>query len=74
MRVKEHKVKLKKIFGYIMEEMGESEEWSIDKKNHIRELSLPEMIERNLMDGYCHSEDTGERTIIIKYKIKKKGE
>lgn len=71
-RAQTQKKEFRKILKYILEAMEEAETWSIDTKNDIRELSTSELIELGLMDGYCHYEDTGRRTIVIKYKMKGK--
>ncbi len=63
---------LRKIFDNILHELEKAKEWHIDMERDLRDLSIPELIEADLIkDGFAHMKDTGERTVTIKYQIKK---
>ena len=64
---------LQKRFDDILIELEKADRWSIDMELGQRELSVEELIEKNLFeDGYAHREITGEITTTIKYYNEKR--
>ncbi len=64
---------LRKRFDDILIELEKADRWSIDMELGQRELSVEELIEKNLFeDGYAHREITGEITTTIKYYNEKR--